>query len=106
MIIGSSLSGVGSCYLYYARAANLIYLANDTGSAWLAPAVLGSTATVQNSQCSISAAASSFVNSGTNLTVTLAITFKAPYTGAKSIYMEAYNTADSGWHQRGAWTVP
>src|SRR5437870_3644906 len=53
VVIGSSLAGSGSCYLYYARASNAIYLANDAGTAWLPPAVLGSTTVVQNSQCSI-----------------------------------------------------
>ena len=106
MIIGSSLSGSGSCYLYYARATNALYLANDAGTAWLAPVVLGSSGTVQNTQCSASAAGSSSAGSGNNLTLNLALTFKAVYAGSKNVYMEVYDGQDSGWLLKGSWTVP
>jgi hypothetical protein len=46
-------------------------------------------------------------SSGNNLTLNLALSFNAGFAGAKNIYMEVQNaTLDSGWAQRGAWTVP
>ena len=104
MIIGSG--SAGTCSFYYARASNTIYLSNDASTGWLAPATLGSSATLQNSQCSLNLAASSAVGSGSNLTVNLALTFKPAYAGSKSISMEVYNGSDSGWFQRGTWIVP
>ncbi len=105
MIVGTSAGGVNSCYLYYARATNAIYLANDAGSAWLAPAVLGTAATIQNTQCSIAVGSSTSSGSGNNLTLNLALTFKSTYTGAKTTYMQVYDGQNSGWVVKGAWTV-
>src|SRR4029077_1121578 len=52
--IGATLSTSGTCYLYYARAANQIYLASDAGS--FSPSLaLGSPGTMQNSQCALDA---------------------------------------------------
>ena len=51
---------------------------------------------------------SSLTASGNNLTLNLAMTFKAAYAGAKNVYMYAQNAGDvnSGWQTRGMWTVP
>jgi hypothetical protein len=92
--------------MFYARGSNAIYLANDAGSAWLTPVVLGTNTTVENSQCAIAVGSSSSSGNGTQLTLNLAITFKAAYTGSKNIYMEVYDGQDSGWVNKGSWTVP
>ena len=105
LVIGTTASGIGSCYLYYLRSANSLYLANDAGSAWLSPMTLGQTGTLQNSQCAVNLAASSASVSGNNLTLTLAVTFLAAFNGDKNVYMQVYDTQDSGWQQKGAWTV-
>ena len=41
------------------------------------------------------------------MTVNLALTFKAPFAGAKNIYMQTQDTGGlaTGWQQRGAWTA-
>ena len=105
LVIGTTASGIGSCYLYYLRSANSLYLANDAGGAWLSPMTLGQTGTLQNSQCAVNLAASSASASGNNLTLTLAVTFLAAFNGDKNVYMQVYDTQDSGWQQKGAWTV-
>jgi hypothetical protein len=106
VIIGAALSGSGTCYLYFGRANNAIYLANDSGTAWLVPKTVGQSGTVQNSQCAVNAAASSTAGSGNNVTVNLALSFTPAFTGAKNVYMEVYDGQDSGWVQKGTWTVP
>ena len=105
IVIGPNASGAASCYLYYLRSSNSLYLANDAGTAWLSPVVLGAATTLQNSQCSINVASSSASASGTNLTLTLAIAFFSAFNGDKNIYMEVYDSQDSGWQQKGTWTV-
>ena len=105
IVIGANASGAGSCYLYYLRSSNSLYLANDTGTAWLSPVTLGSSSTLQNSQCSIGVAGSTVSTAGNNLTLNLAITFLYAFNGAKNVYMEVYDTQDSGWQQKGTWTV-
>jgi hypothetical protein len=105
MDIGAALSSAGACYFYYARGANGIYLATDAG-AWQGPLTIGSAGTLENSQCSVNAGASSVSASGNTLTLNLAISFAAGFAGAKNLYMEVQNaTQDSGWSAYGTWTV-
>jgi hypothetical protein len=106
MVINSTLAAAGSCYFYYVPASKLIYLATDAG-AWQGFLTIGTAGTMQNSHCTVDAGASSVTSSGNNLTLNLALSFNAGFAGAKNIYMEVQNaTLDSGWAQRGAWTVP
>ncbi len=102
----SSVGSGGSCYLLYYPGAKILYLQNDAGTAWLGPVTLGQAGTLQNSQCSVNATASSASGSNTNLTVTLALSFQPAFAGAKNIYMDTYDTVDSGWQLLGTWTVP
>jgi hypothetical protein len=107
VLIGNSLATANTCYIFYSRATNLLYLANDAGNAWPAPVTVGQSGTLQNSQCSIDALSSSASGSGTNLTLNLNLTFSGSFAGSRNVYMEAYDgVGDSGWFQRGTWTVP
>ena len=105
MIFGASVTGAGTCYLYYLQASNAVYLANDAGTAWQGPVTPGHSGTLQNSQCAVNPAASSVSVSGNNLTLNLGLTFQASFNGAKNIYMMAYDGQNSGWLQKGVWTV-
>jgi len=108
----NTASSANSCLVYYAKAANQLFLLNDAGTAWSSPAApgvatTGSAVTLSNSQCSMNASAASVTPSGTNLTLNLPVTFAAAYAGAKSTYMfAAGSSANSGWQLMGAWTVP
>jgi hypothetical protein len=98
-------SAASSCLTYYDRPTNTVFLLNDAGTTWFS-GLLGSATTLQNSQCSIALLDSSILLSGNTLTLTLAMTFKAPFNGARNIYMYASNgTANSGWQDRGDWTA-
>ena len=98
-------SAVNSCLAYYDRPAHVVALLNDSATAWLSQ-VMGSATTIQNSQCAIALGSSSATPSGNTLTVTLAMTF-VPGFGTKNIYLYASNgVANSGWQDRGDWTVP
>ncbi len=96
-----------SCLLYYNVAANVINLAQDSGTAWLT-ASLGSATTLENSQCSLNVAASTVALNGNTLTLDLSMKFRPTYAGAKNIYLYAVDVlaANSGWQQRGSWVVP
>ena len=107
IVIHSSLSTYGACYLLYQRSSNSLYMTNDAGSAWQDPVTPGQEGTLQNSQCSVNAATSSISANGTTLTLHLALSFSSAFAGTRNVYMEVYDgAADSGWQQRGAWTVP
>jgi hypothetical protein len=49
------------------------------------------------------AAASSSSGSGNNLTLNVALTFQAAFGGTKNIYLDAYDSGDSGFLQKGTW---
>jgi len=107
ILFQSSLSTQNACYVQYSRVNNSIDLVADSGNAYAGSLTPGIAGTVSNSQCSVDAGVSSIARSGNNLTVTLALTFKPAFAGAKNIYMDVVNNANalSGWQAEGAWTV-
>ncbi len=104
----TSISGAGACYLRYTRADNTLWLRNDAGNAWLGPVTLGTSGTVENSQCALAAASSAASGAGTTLTLDSAVSFKGAFAGTKNVYLYAIDTLNlvSNWQQRGTWTIP
>ncbi len=91
----------------YLRYSSTLYLIKDDASGWLGPVIIGQPGTLQNSQCTLDAGASSVNGSGINLTLNLAVSFQPSFLGLKNHYMRAadvVNDLDSGWHLRGTWT--
>jgi len=104
----SATNGVGSCAVLYNRGANTVSLMNDAGSQWTTRA-LGSTGTLQNSQCTITIGSSTtVVASGNGLTWNLAVTFAPAFGGTKTIYMMAGTDegAATDLEAAGTWTIP
>jgi hypothetical protein len=99
-------SAANSCMLYYSVATNQVELLNDAGEAWTVATPGAAATTLQNSQCSLNVAATSVSLSGSALTLNLAMTFQASYSGAKNIYIYAADQSGStgGWLQAGGWT--
>ena len=91
---------------YYDRAANLLRLINDAGTAWL-PGMLGTGGTIENGACAIALGSSVATPSGSTLTLSLAITFKPAFAGTKNIYMYANGAGgtNSGWQARGTYAI-
>jgi hypothetical protein len=99
-------SAANSCLAYYATATNQLFLLNDAGTLW-SSASGGSPVTLSNSQCSLNPGMMSVTAPGTNLVMTLPVTFTAAYAGTQGVYMYAAgSTAKSGWQAMGSWTVP
>jgi len=96
-----------ACLLYYNAPPNQINLLGDSGTTWQT-ATLGASTTLQNSQCSFSAAGVSVALNGNTLTLNVPMTFFPGYAGSKNIYMYALDVSggNSGWQQLGTWTVP
>jgi hypothetical protein len=107
-IINSTLTYTGSCAAFYTASTQSLAIINDAGDAFSAPAKLGVAGTLQNSQCSIDVGASSVSGVGSNLTLNLAVTFKPGFAGTKNIFMQVQNKfgLNSGWQNRGTWTLP
>jgi uncharacterized protein YkwD len=96
-----------ACLVYFAPGWNAIWLANDAGTLWTGPMVLGSSSALQNSQCAIAGSGSSFTGSGNNLTLGLAVTFQPAYAGTNTMYAAVVDNSglSSNWQILGSWTV-
>jgi uncharacterized repeat protein (TIGR01451 family) len=105
-LIGTSITGISSCYVWVTPGSGAVWLANDSGT-WPAGMTLGTAGTVQNSQCAVNVGASSGALSGNTYTLTLAISFESGFAGAKTISGLATNPAglSSGWQTLGSWTA-
>ena len=67
--------------------------------------VVNTAATVTNTNCTISG--TGFTVTGTGNTLTLPVTFKPAYAGARNIYVSASDAAgaNTGWITAATWTV-
>ena len=113
VLINNVLDGSGACYIAFAPASatsGSLYLVDDAGDGGYAggsPISLPSSATLQNSQCTISGTGSSVSASGNTLTLTLAVTFASGFGGNKVVYTAARsNSQNSGWQAMGTWRAP
>jgi hypothetical protein len=108
VLMHQQLLATNSCYVYYLRSSNRIYLQNDGGDTLLGPVTLGVGGTVSNSQCTINGSTSSAAANGNTLTLNLAIIFKSSFAGSKNIFAYAQDVGglNSGWRTLGTWTVP
>jgi hypothetical protein len=95
-----------ACYIAFNRVLGLVWLARDNAAYWDS-AVLGSSATLQNSQCTIAVGGASVSASGNLLTLSLPLAFSAAYAGAKNIYSYVWDAESlcSALYQLGTWAV-
>ncbi len=92
-----------ACDLVYDRNAGTIALTWDSG-AGSDQKVLASPLVLQNSQCQVGAVTAAA--SGLSQIITVALTFKGPFTGTKNIYMYGSDAGlNTGWVQRGTFLV-
>lgn len=103
LLINSTLSGAGACWVWYDGSTQRLGLVNDSGSS----ISFIDSGTVANSQCTLDRDASGIsLNAGT-LFLSLSLTFKAGFSGAKALYMNVGDSSgESGWQVRGSWLVP
>lgn len=92
-----------ACYLIYNRTTATIGLYNDAATI-LATKPIGSSANLFNTQCAVGYTV--MTASGTSVSFTINVVFRT-FSGVKTIYLQANEpNSNSGWVQRGSWTVP
>jgi len=107
VLINGYLDGFGACYVGYHVPTNSLLLLNDAGNGYVGGIVLGTNATIENSQCRINGQQSGAEVDGTDLRLTLTIAFKAGFAGNKVFYVSAQDgVGTSGWQAVGSWSVP
>jgi 6-phosphogluconolactonase (cycloisomerase 2 family) len=99
---------VNACYFYYNVSSGVLSLADDSGSGVAGTVNLGPSPSgaAANTQCMITAAGSSAIGAGNNLTLNVAIQFFPAFAGQKNVYGRADGTGggSSGWVQLGTWS--
>jgi len=101
--------GGSQCLIDYNAMTNRVRVMSDDLVTWSNAFTPGTVKIISNnSQCSLDVGQSSAAPSGTGLALTLAITFKPAFAGAKTIDMRANSNVGSStnWVGRGTWTVP
>jgi hypothetical protein len=105
LLFNTSASSANACSITYDRPGNKISLLSDAGT--VAGSITPGSGNLQNTQCGLDGARSSAVIAGNTFTLTVAITFQAPFAGAKNIYLRASSaTVTTGWQVAGSWIVP
>jgi YD repeat-containing protein len=110
VLINTFLDGRHACYLAYSVPSTTLFLVDDAGDAggpFAGSVALGSPGTaIQNSQCSVNL--TSATGSGTTLSLTLSITFKAAFGGNKIQYLAARDASggNTDWQAMGVWQAP
>ncbi len=111
VLINNAIDGRNACYLALVRSTGQVFLVNDAGDAggpFPGSITIPGAGSVSNSQCAINAAAASVSGAGTELTVTLNMTFTGAFAGDRIIYVAARDMSEnnSGWQAMGTITVP
>lgn len=101
---GAPTNLANACYLVYNRTNSTIGLYDDSGTV-LTTKIIGSAMNMQNTQCTVGYAV--MYTSGTTVQFTVQLVFFAPFAGTQTVYLQANEPgANSGWVQRGTWTIP
>jgi hypothetical protein len=104
LLVNASASTSYGCYVTYSPAANLFYLANDTATS--TSSVLPGGGSASNSYCTLNGTGSSAILSGTNLTLTVVLSFLPNFPGAKTVYLYVADAnSNTSLVSRGSWTV-
>jgi hypothetical protein len=108
LIIGPEKSTTGPVvYIAYNQNANMIFLRNDAGNAWLGGYAPGSAHTIDNSRVTVDVAQCQVDTSQDYLRVKVAMRFKAPFVGYKQVYASALDDKGyyAAWHRQGSWEI-
>ncbi len=102
--IGDEVNGVN---LLFDRAAGKVALLNDAASSWGTWGNASTGGSVENSQAIVNFSSHGQALGGNSMTGTITVTFKPAFAGARTVNGIIYsNSLNSGWVNKGTWTVP
>lgn len=106
-LINTSTSGAGCFYGYYNQNTHLLYLRNDSDTAWLGGYAPGSDNIIENSFAKLDCSQTVVSGSGTTISVSWNITPKPTFLGTKYMYLLVRddNGAVSNWSKKGSWRI-
>jgi hypothetical protein len=105
-LFNSELVGPKGCFLYYWAPSQTLELASDDASTWSTGAI-GSSGTLQNSQCQVNLQSSTVTQGPNSLTLNVALTFLPALPGPQQVMMQAVDDAGNwaNWQTMGTWTT-
>jgi GH18 family chitinase len=104
LFIGNTIGATNSCWVEYTALTRTIALKSDDNATW-SNAALGSSTTLQNSQCLVNVQAAALSGSGNTLTLSLPVDFtKFNRTRQMSVYAADNAGLNSGWQTVGTWS--
>ena len=104
-LVEEKATGTNSCFLEYKSSNNNVNLMDDAGK-WQTEVLVGSSAKLANSQCSVDVAGVRAAADGNTLTVTWPITFTPAYAGPKQVFLLASSVKSATpWTPKGSWDV-
>ena len=104
MLFNRTLSGTNACYVEYFPSSNTINLKNDAGTGFVGTITPGANSQLSNSSCTVSGVGSSYVVSGNNATLSLAVTFAGTNSVLSFLDASDKGGASTGWVNEGNWT--
>ncbi|MBL8237560.1 MAG: hypothetical protein JNM66_09090 [Bryobacterales bacterium] len=106
LLINTSVSTANGCSITFTRATNTFTLFRDSDSAQLA-LFPGSIASIENASCVLGGNGLGVSLNGNQLILTIPITFKAAFSGAKTLYASVTDSGGltSGWQPSGSWNA-
>jgi len=97
---------VNACYLIWTASNNTLSLTYDNPANGQTPLTPGQPGIATNDECTMNAANSTVIVSGTQVIITLDLTFNDGFAGLKNIYLYAAEAfTNSGWVTVGTWTA-
>ena len=108
-LTNTAIDGRAACYVAYYAPGNQIFLYPDNGDGTQATSTkLTGSNSLSNSQCTVSAAGSSYTTTGAQATLMLNIAFKSAFAGRRATWLAVQTlngVATSDWQALGARTV-
>lgn len=92
---------------YYNRAANKLYLRNDTNTSWGIGCVPGNARVLENSYVRMDCSQTRISGSGKKMMVRWVVSFKETFLGSKNIYLYVQDSRGlkAGWTKKGVCTI-
>jgi hypothetical protein len=109
LLVNTTASSANGLCVYYDSFANKLYLANDTGDAWLGGYAPGSSNIIENSYAKLDCGRTTVTGNSSVLTIGWNVAFKSAFMPQeiKNTYLYAKDGsgASAGWTQAGTWTL-
>ena len=106
VLFAPTFNFVNACYLIWDGSRNTISLTYDNPVNGQTPLTPGQPGIATNDECTLNALNSTVIVSGTQVIITLDLTFNDTFAGLKNIYLYgAEATTNSGWTTVGTWTA-